>query len=86
MHRVKEEILLIEWNRGYNFVSNAETGFFYFIDSYEIKSPPGGMRTAAYKADAAGRPPQARVSQVKLFFDSLETQEWRNRIWELYLI
>jgi len=25
------------------------------------------MRTAAYKADAAMKPPQARVSQAKLF-------------------
>ena len=29
-----------------------------------------GMRTAAYKADVAMRPPQARVSQAKLYFIS----------------
>ena len=27
-----------------------------------------GMRTAAYKVDVAMRPPQARVSQAKLYF------------------
>lgn len=36
--------------------------------SYEIKSPSGGMRTAACKVNVAMQPPQVRVSQAKLFF------------------
>ena len=27
--RVEEEILLLEWNRGYDFVSNKRRGLFY---------------------------------------------------------
>ena len=45
--------------------------FFYSIGnfsefSYRIKTLRG-MRTAAYEVDVAMRPPQARVSQAKLF-------------------
>ena len=47
-------------------------GIFYLIVrySYKIKSPPGGMRTAAYEVDVAVRPSQARVLQAKFFFTS----------------
>ncbi len=38
--------------------------------SYRIKTLRG-MRTAAYKVDVAMRPPQARVSQAKLFSYSI---------------
>ena len=45
--------------------------YFYSIGnfselSYRTKTLRG-MRTAAYKVDVAVRPPQARVSQAKLF-------------------
>ena len=36
--RVEEEILLLEWNRGFNFVSKQETGLF-FSDSSFCRKP-----------------------------------------------
>lgn len=37
--------------------------------SYEIKRPPGGIRTVTQKADATMRPSLKRGLQTKLYFN-----------------
>ena len=39
------------------------------------------MRTAAYKVDVAMRPPQARVSQAKLYFTKLQKGTGLSAFW-----
>lgn len=70
-HSIWTDVVTGGINGAYASVLLQDGSIFYSIGnfsgfSYAIKKLRRGIRTAVYKADAAVRPTQARVSQAKL--------------------